>query len=292
VISALVPTRGAEERLARTLPTVRAALEASGESWEIVVVDDGGGLPGPPEGARLISLPAVRGYGPAVNQGAEAAAGDLLLVLNDDVALEPSTVSRLREALLERPDAFAVAPRIVSPLSRCGDEGGKSAVVRGGILDIEEAPAETPHPTLYPVGCCYLCRRADFLALGSYDDVYAPYFWEDVDLGYRAWRAGRASVHEPRAVCHHEGSATIGRQPMADRLRAWYRGAALFHLRNLQDPERRARCLGGWAAHALFDGRPEVEEGLAEALARFARAGRRSAGGLSDGEILARVSAR
>ena len=90
--------------------------------------------------------------------------------------------------------------------------------MRAGLIEIEEAPSEEPHPTFYPVGCCYLCRRAAFLGLGGYDDVFAPFFWEDVDLGYRAWRRGLASVHDPRAVCHHEGSATIGQRPMSERL--------------------------------------------------------------------------
>jgi hypothetical protein len=79
---------------------------------------------------------------------------------------------------------------------------------------------------------------------------------------------------------------------MTERLRTWHRNAALFHLRNLQDPRLRAGSLGAWAAQALFDGRPAVEEGLAEALDRFARVGRRTGAGLSDEAIFARVPPR
>jgi GT2 family glycosyltransferase len=290
MISAVVPTAGARARLERHLPGVCASLAASGQAWEVLVVDDGGGLDSVPSPARLVSRPRSEGYGPAVNAGVAAAAGDLLLVLNDDVELEPSTVRLLRHALLAEGGVFAVAPRIVSPLARCGDEGGKSATLRAGLLEIEEAPAQAPHPTLYPVGCCFLCRRQAFLDLGGYDDLYAPFFWEDVDLGYRAWRRGLASLHVPEARCHHEGSATIATRPMAERQRAFHRGGALFHLRNLQRPALRAAALGAWAAQALFDDRPAVREGLAEALARFAREGRRRPEGLSDEEILARVS--
>jgi GT2 family glycosyltransferase len=290
VISAIVPTRSSAARLARYLPSVRASLAASGETWEVVVVDDGGELTSVPDGARLVALPSSLGYGPAVNAGAAAATGDLLLVLNDDVRLEEGAVRRLREVLLGTDGLFAVAPRILSPLARCGDEGGKAAALRAGLIEIEESPAPEPHPTFYPVGCCYLCRRRTFQDLGGYDDVYAPFFFEDVDLGYRAWGKGLASLHVPDAVCHHEGSATIGERPMAERLATWYRNWALFHLRNLQGPRLRAGSLGAWAAHALFDGRPAVEDGLAQALTRFARAGRRPAARLSDEEILARVS--
>jgi GT2 family glycosyltransferase len=292
MISALVPTRGAAHRLRQYLPSIRASLEASGDTWEVIVVDDGATLVSAGDGVRLVSVPQSRGYGPAVNAGAAAAAGDLLLVLNDDVRLEEPTVRLMRDALLSRAGVFAVAPTIRSPLARCGDEGGKSAVLRAGLIEIEEAPSTEAHPTLYPVGCCYLCRRGAFQDLGGYDDLYAPFFWEDVDLGYRAWRRGLASWHVPAAVCHHEGSATIGQYPMAERLAAWHRSWALFHLRNVQDRKLRAASLGAWAAYALFDGRSAVTEGLTQALRRFAGAGRRGAEGLSDEEILARSGPR
>jgi GT2 family glycosyltransferase len=256
----------------------------------VIVVDDGALLAHAPDGARVVSLPRSGGYGPAVNAGVAAARGDLLLVLNDDVRLEPSTVRILREARLGRADVFAVAPAIRSPLARCGDEGGKAAVLRAGLIEIEEAPAPEVHPTLYPVGCCYLCPRAAFLELGGYDDVYAPFFWEDVDLGYRAWRRGLASLHVPAAVCHHEGSATIGTLPFVERQRVWYRNWALFHLRNVQDADLRAASLGAWAAYALFDGRPAVREGLGQALRLYAAAGRRERTGFTDAEVVDRSS--
>jgi GT2 family glycosyltransferase len=288
MISAIVPTRGGAARLERNLPSVAQALAASGDAWEVLVVDDGRELEREPAQARVVSLSPPRGYGAAVNAGAAAASGDLLLVLNDDVRLEETAVRLLREALAPE-GVFAVAPRIVSPLARSGDEGGKAAVVRAGLVEIEEAPSSETHPTFYPVGCCYLCRRSTFLDLGGYDEVYAPFFWEDVDLGFRAWRRGLVSLHVPAAVCHHEGSATIGARPMDERLRAWHRGQALFHLRNLRSPRLRAGSLGAWAACALLDGRRPVLDGIGDALERYLAAGRRPAEGLSDEEILARV---
>jgi GT2 family glycosyltransferase len=289
VISAIVPTLGGAERLERNLPSVRASLAEAGDAWEVIVVDDGAGGLGPlPEGVRLLRLPATRGYGPAVNAGSGSAAGEQLLILNDDVRLERGTVRLLVEAL-DSEAVFAVVPRIRSSLARFGDEGGRSCAFRAGLLEIDEAPSDSQHPTLYPVGCCFLCRRADFLALGGFDDLFAPFLWEDVDLGYRAWRRGLATRHVPEAVCDHEGSATIGRRPMEERLRAWFRNWALFHLRNIQDHGLRSAMLGAFAAFALFDDRAPVLAGLADALACFAEVGRRPVEGLPDDAIVARV---
>jgi GT2 family glycosyltransferase len=289
LISAIVPTRAGLERLERYLPSACESLRASGDAWEIVVVDDGGDLSTVPDGARLISRPQSRGYGPAVNAGAAAARGDRLLVLNDDVRLETPTVRLLRDALRSE-GLFAVVPRVLSTLARIGDEAGKLGVWRAGLIEIEETSSAPSRPTLYPVGCCYLCQRRTFLALDGYDEVLAPFLWEDVDLGYRAWRRGLATITVPEAACHHEGSATIGQRTMSERQEAWFRNWALFHLRNVRDPERRAAALGALAAYALFDDRAPIHAGLAAALECFAEVGCRPSEGLSDDAILARVS--
>jgi GT2 family glycosyltransferase len=293
VISAIVPTLGGQARLERNLGSVAAALEAAGEPWEIVIVDDGaGGVTWPGRGVRIVALPENRGYGPAVNAGVEAAAGEYLLVLNDDVRLETDTVSRLRRFFPE-PDLFAVVPAIRSPLAACGDEGGKAAVRHAGLVEIREVAAERTHPTFYAVGCCFLCPRSGWDALGGYDPVYAPFLWEDVDLSYRAWRRGLRVLHAPEAVCYHEGSATLSeRRTLEDRERIGFRNRALFHLRNLRDPALRAEAFGALAAYALFEPRPERLLGLREALAPERLAGRAASGGLEDREILEKVSAR
>lgn len=290
MISAIVPTVSGAARLARNLPSVARSLAAVGEPWEIVVVDDGGGSLGPlPDGARLLVRAENSGYGPAVNDGAAAAAGDYLLVLNDDVRLEDETVRRLRGAFPD-PTLFAAVPTIRSPLAECGDEGGRGARWEAGLYRLTEAPSRQPHPSFYPVGCCFVCRRDAFVDLGGYDPLYAPFLWEDVDLGYRAWRRGLRTLHLPEAVCHHEGSATLGeRHSLPERERVSFRNAVLFHLRNLQEPRRRAENLGAWAAYALLEPRGERQEGLAAALRRYREVGPRADGGLTDSEILARV---
>ena len=293
MISAIVPTVGGRGRLERNLASVAASLQAAGEPWEIVVVDDGGALgPFSHPGARMVALGETRGYGPAVNAGAAAARGEYLLVLNDDVRLEAGTVAALRAAFPD-PALFAAVPRIRSPLAACGDEGGKAGRFEAGLLEIGETVSAHAHPSLYPVGCCFLCPRAAFLDLGGYDDAFAPFFWEDVDLGYRAWARGMRTLHLPEAACDHEGSATLKeRRTLEERERVSFRNRVLFHLKNLRDPERRAASLGAWAAFALFETRPERLEGLADAFARDAAAPQRRGRGPSDAAILERVGVR
>jgi hypothetical protein len=72
-----------------------------------------------------------------------------------------------------------------------------------------------------------------------------------------------------------------------------FRNRVLFHLRNIEDGEKRAAMFGALAAYALFEARPEIRAGLAEALARDVATPRRPrTSGRSDEEILRGVSPR
>jgi GT2 family glycosyltransferase len=293
MISAVIPTYGGGPRLTRYLPGVRASLAEAGEPYEIVVVDDGGGgLPPLGDDVVIEALPVNRGFAPAVNAGIARARGEWLLLLNDDVHLERETVRRLRARFAPESDLFAVVPAIRSPLAASGDEGGKRGRWHAGLLEIDEHPADADQPTLYPVGCCLLCPRARLRALGGFAEVYAPFFWEDVELGYRAWRQGWRVLHVPDAVCHHEGSATLrSTYDEAERERVWFRNRVLFHLRNVREPERRAAVFGALAAFVLLDPRETRRQAVREALERYERAPEpHEDGGLTDTAILARAA--
>ena len=293
MISAIVPTLRGQARLDRNLGSVVASLEAAGEPWEVVVVDDGGGgITSSGPGVRVLRQAENRGYGPAVNAGVAASHGDYLLVLNDDVRLLPDTVSKLR-VFFPAPDLFAVVPAILSPLAACGDEGGKAAAWEAGLVEIREAPSTETHPTFFAVGCCFLCPRVPWERLGGFEPAFAPFLWEDVDLSYRARRRGLEILHVPDAVCHHEGSATLSEQRTLDeRERIGFRNRAVFHLRNLRDPMLRAEAFGALAAYALFEPLAPRRDGLADALAPERLADPSPDLGLDDRAILAKARAR
>ncbi len=290
MISAVIPTLGGAARLARNLPSVVASLREAGDS-EVVVVNDGGPPLGElPEAVRVIRRQETGGYGVAVGDGVREARGQYLLILNDDVRLEHDCVGRLMKCF---PDStlFAVVPAIRSPLSRCDDEGGKRGVWRAGFIEIEDVAASDTQPALYPVGCCVLCRREEFLRLGGFADVYAPFFFEDVELGFRAWRRGLEVRHVPEAIAHHEGSATLGERHSKEyRAEISFRNRVLFHLRNVEDPALRAENVGALLATALLEPEQPRLRGLASALERYAGLTAGGADGLSTEEILRRSS--
>ena len=69
--------------------------------------------------------------------------------------------------------------------------------------------------SLYPCfygggGSCAFDRRK-FLELGGFDELLAPFYLEDTDLGYMAWKRGWKVFYQPRSVVLHEHRGTIGK---------------------------------------------------------------------------------
>ncbi len=159
--------------------------------YECIVVDDGS-TDGSGEVAksfpvRLVEVPGgPRGPAYARNRGAEAARGDILLFVDADVVLQPDTLSRVADALSQRPDVDAVfgsyddRPRDLSFLSQYKNLFHHFVHQQGH----EEAGT-------FWSGCGAI-RRDAFHAIGGFDEVRHPRSsGEDIELGYRLRAGGR-----------------------------------------------------------------------------------------------------
>jgi len=119
-LSVVVPAYNEEARLPRTLRRLREYLDARGEPYEIVVVDDGS-TDGTAEAARAAGGPVVRllagernrGKGHAVRRGMLAAAGARRLMCDADLSTPIEELERL-EARLAEGCGVAIGSRAVS----------------------------------------------------------------------------------------------------------------------------------------------------------------------------------
>jgi N-acetylglucosaminyl-diphospho-decaprenol L-rhamnosyltransferase len=164
------------------------------------------------------------GFGSAVNRGAARLDGDVL-VMNPDVVVEPGAVKALEAVLEHQPDVGIVGPRIedvrgsLYPSARTfpamGDALGHAFVGlvlprnrftrRYRMLDWDHSAAARVD---WVSGACLLVRRACFDELGGFDERYFMYL-EDVDLCWRAHRAGWDVAYEPSGrVVHVQGVST------------------------------------------------------------------------------------
>ncbi len=61
------------------------------------------------------------------------------------------------------------------------------------------------------LGTCFLCRTAILKELGGFDEIFAPFYKEDLDIAMRAIKHGYKVKYIPSCGVHHEMGSTINR---------------------------------------------------------------------------------
>lgn len=216
-ISIVIPNYNGVRLLRENLPIVIEALNAYPGNGEVVVVDDGS----KDASVALLkeSFPAVncvvhevnKGFSEAMLTGVLAAKNEVLILLNSDVAPEKGFVEPLVRTLLE-PDMFSVQPVIkddsgeINPFSififKYG-WGRLRKVSAAHLLHRDRCYC------FYASGGSMAVAKSKFLALGGFHPVYKPFYWEDFDLGFRAWRRGWKSLVVTSSVVVHQDQGSI-----------------------------------------------------------------------------------
>ena len=300
-VSVVIPAYRGRSHLETNLPALFAATRAQADV-EVIVVDDGSA-----DGtadfvaerfprARVIALDRNRGFAAACNAGARASRGDILYFLNTDARVDDGFLGPVVKRF-DDPEVFAVGSREVAA------QASRTLVVpvpffRFGLFGhrYREIPQRADPIRLSFVSAGHAAvSRAKFLALGGFDELYRPFYWEDVDLCYSAWRRGWRVLLEPASRVEHARQGTIGRFYRPTRIRAIYwKNRFLFVWKNIHDRAWMAQhfaCLPlALAGHAAVRG-PAVLRGFLAALGQAGEAieKRRASlgeGGLSDREII------
>ncbi|MFO1060843.1 MAG: glycosyltransferase, partial [Dongiaceae bacterium] len=103
---------------ALTLDCLRALAAGGGPPMETIIVDNGStdetvALLRRLDGARILRNPGNPGYAAAVNQAAGVAAGEFLLLLNNDALVEPGAIQAAMAAIERSADIGAVGGRVL-----------------------------------------------------------------------------------------------------------------------------------------------------------------------------------
>ncbi len=227
----------------RLLPDCLASLERQTlRPHEVLVVDAAStdrsvevaqGL-----GARVLRR-ENRGLGHLYNHGARAASSELVLLINNDVALDERCLELLAAALLADESIFAADPRQVD-WGASRDIHARTTVARGRLvreyipglhLDHCVASAESA-PTVSAHGAAMLVRRELMLELAGFDETFFME-WEDLDLCWRAWLRGLGSVYVPDAWLRHRVGGATGARELTRRLSSSHHNLMRFALKCL-----------------------------------------------------------
>ena len=237
-VSVVIPTWNGRHLLERFLPFVIASAsahkQASQGAVEIVVVDDGSTddsvdwlnrqarthVP-----VRVIVNDANLGFGAACNRGVTEARHPLVVLLNNDVALDQDAIRRLAAHFEDRgtPSLLvAVHCQVLDFDTNAVAGAGQLGRFRRGFIRVHESYSprgEGPWPSMFASGGSSMVDRSRFLELGGFDPLFAPFYLEDVELSYRAWKRGLGVGYAPDAIARHQFSSTIGKSLSPGRVR-------------------------------------------------------------------------
>lgn len=222
--SIVIPSWNGAEQLEQLMPSLAAALDRHGGDHEIIVVDNGSDdesveyLRSNFPSVRIVGLAENRFFGGGITAGIGEATRDVLVVLNNDMVVDPDFLAPLL-AGFDRPDVFAVTSQIhfKDPDKRREETGKTRGSFRRGRLDLRhlvpnEADSRLRHtPAFWAGGGSSAYDRRKLLELGGFDPLYDPFYFEDTDLSYRAWKRGWVIRFAPESVVFHEHRATVNR---------------------------------------------------------------------------------
>lgn len=189
--------------------------------FEVIIVDNGSSpatvqrLEREVAGARLVLNDENEGFGPATNRGAALARGEVLALINSDLEVHAGWLEPLLEVLDGDSRCGAVAPRVLN-LDGTLQEAGAIVARDGTTAKLGEGePADAfayrfRRRVDYAGAECLLVRREAFEAVGGFDPVYAPAYYEDADLCFALAAAGLSTIYEPRSTVTHAMHASGG----------------------------------------------------------------------------------
>lgn len=233
-VSFVIPNFNGEEILKRNLPKVieAAAVFSKDESHktEIIIIDDCSKDKSVSVinsiindakykylTLKLIINPINKGFSSTVNNGARKATGEILILLNTDAYPEKKE-DFFSDALryFDDPKVFAVGF-----LDKSIEDG--KVVLRGrgigkwkrGFL-LHRRGEVDKNNTLWVSGGSSAYRKSIWDQLGGMNEMYNPFYWEDIDLSYRGLKNGYKIIFEPKSAVIHEhdkGSIKKSRKP-------------------------------------------------------------------------------
>ncbi|RQW88303.1 MAG: glycosyltransferase [Geobacter sp.] len=219
-ISVVIPNYNGIDLLEKNIPPLIEALVFAKTRWEIIVVDDASTdlsvsfVKTKYSDIIVLSNEKNMGFAETINRGIFLAQNDIVMALNTDVTVDKNVFEKILPRFNDF-DVFAVTPNIIDPRN-----GYNQAIYRlkpgfcwftDRCVQLAKIDSRQEVPLFFSSGGSSCYDRQKLLQLGGFDPIYKPFYVEDVDLSYRAWKAGWRCVLEPGCSVLHEANTTISK---------------------------------------------------------------------------------
>lgn len=240
MVSVIIPNYNGERFLKDCLEALKGQTF---EDMEVIMVDNAStdnSIAAAKElypGIRVVALDENTGFAYAVNRGIEAAAGEYVLLLNNDTIVFPNFVKNQYKMIKGKPDVFSCSALMIQNKNRelADDAGDELAALGWGFAPDRDKPAsgcKVPHEVFSACAGAAIYRKAVFDEIGMFDESFFAYL-EDMDVGYRARLAGYRNLYNPYAKVYHLGSASSGSRHNAFKVELSARNSMWMFRKNM-----------------------------------------------------------
>jgi GT2 family glycosyltransferase len=223
-VSVIIVSWNALQHLRVFLPSVVASATRDVE----IVLADNASTDGSAEWVRA-TFPSVKiatfdrnyGYCGGNNRGADAATGDILIFLNNDVRVDAGWIAPILDRFRSDAGIGVVQPKLRSherpnEFEYAGAAGGfldahGFPFCRGRVFDTVETDQgqyDQAGPIFWASGAAFCVRAEVFREAGGFDEDF-EFHMEEIDLCWRIQQLGHSVWYEPNSVVYHLGGGSL-----------------------------------------------------------------------------------
>lgn len=242
--SLIIPNYNGAENLKKNIPKNIETLKRDEAKYEIIVVDDFSSddsvksvkdiiKENSTSNIKLLKNKRNLGFATTVSNGVSASSGDIVILLNSDAYLRTNPFKFLPEDFKNEKvfaagflDESEESGRLVLRGRGVGKWSRGFLHHRPGFLDKADS--------LWASGGSSAYRKSYWENFGGMDQAYNPFYWEDIDLSYRALKRGYEIKFDNRIIVRHEHEKGIIRKQFSPEQikRIAYRNQFLFVWKN------------------------------------------------------------
>jgi GT2 family glycosyltransferase len=228
IVSVIIPTRDANDHLEHCLESLKSQTSSPQET----LLMDNSFEPGFSRKiaekfpfAKLCSSPEPISFCESLNKGIRSSCGDFILCLNDDAVLQRNFIEEALKGFEKSIKIGMVSGKVLRRDRQTLDSAGLSVSVfrtarERGYGREDKGQFETEGFIFGATGAAAFYRRAMLEEIKEGNDYFDPdfgFFYEDLDIAWRAHRAGWRGYFVPRAVAYHVRGGSVRRKEGIDK---------------------------------------------------------------------------
>ena len=246
LVSVLIPNKDHAEDLQRCLSSLYA--KAGYDNFEVLVIENNSTdpatftyydtLPDAFPRCRVVRYEGAFNFSAVNNFGAQFAAGEHLLLLNNDIEILSEGFLRELLSYSQRPDVGAVGAKLYDPddtiqhagvLMGINGSAGHShkSYPRKAVGDLYRLI--TTQDYMAVTGACLMTKTALYREAGGLDEEQFAVAYNDVDYCLKLWEKGLLNVYTPCAEAYHYESKSRGLDTLSENAKRYEREKANFY---------------------------------------------------------------